>query len=499
MKTTGLHAFLAGAFLGAFSFGCDDDGTTGTPPPGPRPGPAGTDAGVDAPVVDGPRGGAGGVDGAGGSAGTGGSVDGRPADSGMLVANRPELRPFMPAMVNELRVPTGFRVQIFASQLGNPRMMATTPEGDVYVTVRAQSQVLRLRDMNGDGDASDTGEQVVAASMMDNPALEGVHGITFHMGRIYLATVKNILVATPAAGRLGSFQTLVSDLPDGGQHPNRTLGVGPDGKLYVTVGSTCNACVEPESEHATILRLELDGRPSANPANPAHPLLARNPMAMVSPRVWASGLRNTLGFDWHPTTGQMWGSDHGSDGLGDDVPPDEINLLEGGKSYGWPFCWGMRMIDPVIDEPSMMMTKQAYCPRTEPEDASYPAHSAPIGFLFYRGDQFPAEYRGDAFVALRGSWNRSIPTGYKILRVRFGASGPETDRTREDFLSGFLDSAGRTTSGRPAGLAVDATGALLLAEDTNGVIYRISYSAPPATDGGTRADAGARPDASSAD
>jgi glucose/arabinose dehydrogenase len=412
----------------------------------------------------------------------------RPLDTGMITVNRPGLRELSPALAQQLKVPGGFAVHVFASGLKDPRMIAASPEGDLFVTLRAAGQVLRLRDLNGDGDAEDDGEQVIAASAMENPALEGVHGITYYMGKVYLATVKNVLVATPAGGRLTGIMTLVSDLPDGGQHPNRTLAVGPDGKLYVSVGSDCNACAETNSEHATMLRLELTGMPAAmNPPNPQHPLLARNPMARISPRVWASGLRNTIGFDWHPMTGELWGFDHGSDGLGDDVPPEEIDLLAGGKSYGWPYCWGRQNLDPVVDEPRPDLQKSAYCPGTQSSAAEAPAHSAPIAFLFYRGGQFPAEYRGDAFVAFHGSWNRAVPAGYKVVRVRFssGVPGPlpNTGPAQEDFLSGFLIEGGRAQFGRPAGLAVDATGALIVSDDANGVIYRVTYGSS-APDGG---------------
>lgn len=483
MKLFLRRSVVVAGLLAVGGLGCEDDGVTV-----PRDAGAGTDARVAG--NDGPAGGP--VADAAARDGAGSSEGGTAPDGGMITVNRPEKRPFSPAFVNELRVPAGFRVQVFASGLGNPRMMAVSPEGDVYVTLREQGQVLRLRDANNDGDASDDGEKTIAASATETPALEGVHGITLHMGKVYLATVKSVLVATPSGGLLTGVMPLVTDLGDGGQHPNRTLAVGPDGKLYVTVGSTCNACAETNSEHATILRLELPGTASTNPANPQHPMVAASAMARVSARVFASGLRNTLGFDWHPDTGALWGSDHGSDGLGDDVPPDELNLLAGGKSYGWPYCWAKRQIDPVIDQPSEMLTKAAYCATTEPSVAEYPAHSAPIGFLFYRGAQFPAEYRGDAFVAFRGSWNRSVPTGYKVVRVHFTATGPDTTRAgQEDFLTGFLDSTGRNYLGRPAGLAVDGTGALLLAEDTNGVIYRVSYGSGAGTDGGAGDGGGA--------
>jgi glucose/arabinose dehydrogenase len=458
---------VAQRFAGLFSIlvltaACDDDEAVG-------PFDAGLDAGRDAATVD------------------AAVVDAAP-DAFAIAVARPERRDFSEARLQQLRVPSGFRVNVFAAGLGNPRMMATGPDGSVYVTVREQSQVLRLTDSNGDGDASDPGEQLVVASKTDSPDLDGVHGITVHMGKVYLASTKAVLSASLSAGAFTGLQTLLRDLPDGGQHPNRTLAVGPDGKLYVTVGSSCNACPETNPEHATMLRLELTGAAAQNPANPQHPMLARNPMSMMSARVFASGLRNTIGFDWHPATNELWGSEHGSDGLGDDIPPDEINRVEGGKSYGWPWCWGNRQVDPAPEQPSRTLTREQYCATTEPPRAAYPAHSAPIGFLFYRGGQFPAEYQGDAFVAFRGSWNRSRPTGYMVARVRFANGQPVTTNESaviQEFLSGFLIEGGAAHFGRLAGLTVDATGALLVAEDTNGVIYRVSYPAG-AVDAGAR-------------
>jgi glucose/arabinose dehydrogenase len=227
-----------------------------------------------------------------------------------------------------------------------------------------------------------------------------------------------------------------------------------------------------------LLRFGLDGSDVANPPQPAHPVRAHVPTTVVSPRVFASGLRNTIGFDWHPTTGELWGSDHGSDGLGDNLPPDELNRLTAGASYGWPYCWGDREPDPTVDRPSMTLTKEAYCAETAPFELGYPAHSAPIAFLFYRGAQFPDEYGGDAFVAFRGSWNRVVATGYKIVRVHFEGGVPAARAGQssaiEDFMTGFLIDNDHQF-GRLAGLAVDAAGALLVSEDSNGVIYRVAY------------------------
>jgi glucose/arabinose dehydrogenase len=422
------------------------------------------------------------------------------ADAGMIPANRPVRRDFTPERLAQLQVPAGFRVSALATGLTNPRWLAPRPDGSLYVTSPMMSQVLRLADGNGDGDADDPGERAVVADAQSTPALMGVHGIAIHQGKVYLASVKAVVSATIAGdGTLGGFTTLVSDLPDGGQHPNRTLAVGPeDGKLYVTVGSDCNACAETNSEHATILRLDIDGSAASNEANPQHPMKARNPMVVVSPRVFASGLRNVLGFDWHPVTKELWGSEHGSDGLGDDLPPDELDRLQAGKSYGWPYCYGAKLPDPTVDEPSQTTSKAAYCPTTEAPVAGYQAHSAPIGFVFYMGAQFPAAYRNDAFVAFRGSWNRSVPTGYKVVRVHYDNGVPAASGATplvSDFLTGFLIEGGAAHFGRIAGLAVDASGALLVAEDTNGVIYRVSYPAGGGNDGGSGDAADAAPDA----
>jgi glucose/arabinose dehydrogenase len=440
------------------------------------------DGGADVPIgADGATGP--GLDAPSGFDGMG--IDGASApDAGGIVANRPELRPATEARIGQLWVPAGFRIRVFARDLANPRMLAVGPDGSVYVTSPLTSQVLRLVDRDGDGLALGATERSTVVSSDQAADLQGVHGITLHNGRAYLASVRAVYAATLSDGRFEGLTRLVGDLPDGGQHANRTLAVGPDGKLYVTVGSTCNACNESNSEHATMLRFELDGTPAANPAQPAHPLLARNPLVTLSPRIFASGLRNTLGFDWHPQTGQLIGADHGSDGLGNDIPNDELNVITGGWSYGWPYCWGARAIDPAMDDPSPSLTKEAYCPTTEPMTIGLQAHSAPIGFLFYRGAQFPSAYRGDAFVTFRGSWNRDVPTGFKVVRVRF-----QNGYAIEDFVTGFLIENGAAQFGRLAGLAVDNEGALLIAEDSNGVIYRVSYEGT-ALDGGVPSDAG---------
>jgi glucose/arabinose dehydrogenase len=333
---------------------------------------------------------------------------------------------------------------VFARELGQARMLSVH-RGRVYLTRPQQGDVLLLRDDDSDGVSE--GNMQVANKLM------GVHGITFNESWVYLATPTGVYRAPVAMdGTFGSPQKIIDDLPDGGQHGNRTLAVGPDGKLYISVGSSCNACAETNPEHATLLRAELDGS-------------ART--------IFASGLRNTIGFGWHPTTGELWGMDHGSDWLGDDLPPEELNRLRAGANYGWPYCYGDRRIDPIIMEPAEG-DKATYCAMSEPPVLSVQAHGAPIGLVFYQATSFPLEYRNDAFIALRGSWNRSFATGYKIVRLRFDGEGAPLQF--EDFVTGFLIEDGKAEFGRLAGIAVAADGALLFTDDENGVVYRVQAS-----------------------
>lgn len=374
-------------------------------------------------------------------------------DGGSREVFRPEEVAPSAEAIARLSLPSGFQLDVFADGLEHARMLA--PLGDaVYLTRPRQGDVLRLVDSDGDG-VSD--ERTTAVS-----GLTLVHGIVFRGTEVYLATPTEVYRATVGAdGTFDDPTVIIDDLPDGGQHPLRTLGIGPDDALYVSVGSSCDACDESNEEHATLLRVALDGS---------------------SRTTFASGLRNTIGFGWHPDTLALWGMDHGSDWRGNDLPPEELNRLEQGNDYGWPYCFGERRIDPVIQDPPDT-TKAAYCAGTEPPVLQTQAHNAPIGLAFYSGSAFPADYRGDAFIALRGSWNRFPPTGYKIARIVFEGGEPQGF---EDFVSGFLSEDGATTFARPAGVAVANDGALLFTDDSNGVIYRVTHAA-------TRSDAGAPP------
>jgi glucose/arabinose dehydrogenase len=331
----------------------------------------------------------------------------------------------------------------------------------LYVTRPDPGDVLRLTDTDADGIAD---EQTTVAA--DLPL---VHGIVFRGAQVYLATATQVLLAdVDASGGFARPAVIIDDLPDGGQHPRRTLGISPEDELFISVGSSCDACEESNEEHATMLRATLDG---------------------ATRSIFASGLRNTIGFAWHPTTRQLWGMDHGSDWRGDDIPPEELNAIMEGGDYGWPYCYGDRRIDPVIQDPPHS-TKETYCAMTRAPELWTQAHKAPIGFTFATGASFPAEYQDDAFIAMHGSWNRFPPTGYEVVRLVFDDGVPQRF---EPFVTGFLSDDGSSTFGRPAGVAVASDGALLFSDDTSGVIYRVSYGA---SDGGTpppppSADAGA--------
>ena len=363
--------------------------------------------------------------------------------SSRVYTNAPAKAEWEPAVVDRLRVPAGFRVNVFANGLGTARMLAVADDGTIYVTRRDSGDVLALKD-DGSGKA--------AAPRKVVRDLPRVHGIALHGRTMYLATIREVFIAeVNGDGSVGSPRAIVTGLPDGGQHPNRTVGVGPDGMLYVSVGSTCNQCIETNDEHATILQMALDGSRRG---------------------VFARGLRNTVGFTWNPETRAMWGLDHGSDYKGNEIPPEELNEIQNGLHYGWPFCYGKRIADDAyaLDPPGS--TKPEFCARTVAPTLTFDAHAAPMQIAFYEGTTFPAEYRGDAFVALRGSWNRSPAVGYKVVRIEF-RDGVPTRAT--DFLTGFLAANGERHYGRIAGIAVGRDGSLFVSDDANGVIYRVTH------------------------
>lgn len=340
------------------------------------------------------------------------------------------------------KVPSGFRVSTFASGLDHPRILVTGTNGVVYATRRDPGDIVLLADRDGDG---------VAESRRIAVRRPMLHGLVVHGSRAYFVGVHDLFTADIGGdGMFSNTVRIVDDLPDAGQHADRTVIWGPDDMLYLSVGSTCNACDEPNPENAAILRLSPDGK---------------------SRQVFASGLRNTIGFAFHPDTHRLYGFDHGIDWLGDDDQGEEFNLIEQGKQYGWPYIYARSRQNPQDDPPGKISKDEWARLSTEPV-LLYTAHAAPMQMVFYTGTQFPADYRGDGFAAMHGSWNRKSPSGYEVVRVHFENGRPTAI---EPFLTGFLSADGHQTVGRPFGLTVAADGALLIGDDENGVIYRVAY------------------------
>lgn len=362
---------------------------------------------------------------------------------------RPERRDFSDERLAGIDVAAGFSIGVFARGLEEPRVIRAAPNGDVYVAEREAGQVRLLRDTNGDGEADVS--RVVTEGLRED--LRGVHGLAIHEDRLYMVTETELLSAPiQADGGLGAPTVHIDDIPAGGQHPNRTMAFGPDGMLYLSIGSTCNACVEPMEEHATLQRIDP---------------------ATWEMETFAEGLRNTIGFGWHPQTGALWGLDHNSDGRGHDWPPEELNHIREGLHYGWPYCGGDREVDWQLPSDPEDQTRPAFCAGTEPPVLTYQGHAAPMQMDFYTGDAFPLEYRNNAFVTMRGSWNRNPPVGYEVVRIRFDRQGNPTSIA--PFAGTWLLEGGRAHFGRLLGLAITPDDAILVGDDTNGVIYRITF------------------------
>jgi glucose/arabinose dehydrogenase len=370
---------------------------------------------------------------------------------------RPASRDHSEALLRQLRVPAGFRVEVFAEGLEQPRIIKVAPGGHVYVSERPEGRVSLLRDTDGDGRADRV--EPVATGLREG--LRGVHGLAVRERQLYMVTETELYRADIRDdGTLSEPTRLRDDIPAGGQHPNRTIEVGPDGRLYLSIGSTCNACKEPKEVHATIVRLDPDGQ---------------------NLEIFARGLRNTIGYAWHPVSGRLYGWDHNTDEHGQDWPPEEVNEIQEGRHYGWPWCGGNREVDPHVaenptDDEGEDIPRPEFCARTEPPVVTYQAHTAGMQYVYYTGKQFPAEYRNDAFVTLRGSWNRNPPVGYGIARIRHDADGRPTEVV--PFIDGWLLDEGRAHFGRLTGLAQAPDGALLVTNDSHGVVYRISYQKP---------------------
>jgi glucose/arabinose dehydrogenase len=339
--------------------------------------------------------------------------------------------------------PPGFKVTLFAEGLTSARFMAVAPNGDVFLTERLGNKVTLLRDSNGDGRAD---QRFTFAEGLRNPS-----GIQVHDGYVYIGDQNAIWRCpyVPGATQAGKLERVTSapDLRLTGMHGTRNFAFSADGGLLVEMGSRDN--VSEFQPGAKIFQVK-DG-------------------ALVE---YASGLRNAVGIAFNPGTNDLFAAVNERDGLGDNLPPDYFTFVKPGGFYGYPWAYTGKNPDPEIGSKRPDMVAQSLTP-----DVLFAAHSAPTGLVFYTGSMFPAQYKGDAFVSLHGSWNTSEPHGYKVVRIHM-KNGRVDGHGFENFLTGFWDGQSRTPPqvfGRPVGLAVARDGALLVADDLANVIWRVSY------------------------
>lgn len=335
-----------------------------------------------------------------------------------------------------LMLPAGFSIEIFAKDLEGARAMVFDGEGNMWVS-RSKKSVITLLEI-------EEGEVVAQNDVIRN--LRTPHGLAIDPEdplTLYYAEESRISKIKLYSG---SPPQKIADLPATklGGHTSRTIGFGPDSRLYVSVGSTCNVCVEKDPRFASMFSLDKNGKDFKS---------------------LAIGLRNSVFFAWNPLNGKLWATEMGRDQLGDDIPPDEINIVEEGQDYGWPYCYGKNIIDPFNQI-------AVVCPTKAPSTVDLQAHSAPLGIDFIVGDGWPSEMQGDAIVAFHGSWNRTEPTGYKLVRLILDENGNYVET--KDFITGWLEE-GRA-SGRPVGVLIQENGTMYVSDDFAGVIYRIRYS-----------------------
>jgi glucose/arabinose dehydrogenase len=345
-----------------------------------------------------------------------------------------------------ITLPPGFGISRFAEGLRDPRMMTVGPDGDLYVAERGAGRIVRLPDRDGDG-VSD--EVIAVAEGLRSPSSLDVHAD----GSLYVGETTRILRLRDPDGD-GIYQereTVIDGLPSGG-HSTRTVLLSPaaatteegEGYLFVSIGSSCNACIEEDERRATIMRYRPDGSEGM---------------------IYVEGMRNAVGITFRPGTGELWATNNGRDWMGDDQPPETVYHVQQGEDAGWPYCHAARIVDPEFGEAGA-------CEGVAEPELEMQAHSAPLGLTFYTGEQFPAPYHGALFIAFHGSWNRSVPTGYKVV---YAPMDEGTPGTVQDFAVGWLLENGNDW-GRPVDVVTGADGSLFISDDSGGRIYRVFYA-----------------------
>jgi glucose/arabinose dehydrogenase len=354
----------------------------------------------------------------------------------MAAAIAASAQPVLP--LDRIKLPPGFAIELVA-RAPTVRAMTWGAQGTLFAG-STNGNVYAIT-LPAPGAAGTARVRTIAAGLRD-PG-----GVAFRNGSLYVSAVSRILRYDDIERRLDAppAPVVVTDaLPGEGHHGRRFIAFGPDGKLYVPVGAPCNVCLPETDRYAIITRMNADGS---------------------GREIVARGVRNTVGFDWHPQSGELWFTDNGRDMLGDDVPPCELNrVTQAGQHFGFPYCHGGTIADPEFGA-------QRACSEFVPPAQNLGPHVAPLGMRFYTGTQFPPEYRNQVFIAEHGSWNRSQKIGYRVSLVRVDGNGRAVSYA--PFAEGWL--AGQQAWGRPADVLVAPDGSLLVSDDSAGAIYRISY------------------------
>ncbi len=332
----------------------------------------------------------------------------------------------------QVTLPREYKIGIFAKDVTGARDLEFSPNGTLIVSEKEQGRVVALPDNDHNGVAD---KEIVLLKNLQNP-----HGIAFHEGKLFVAEETKITRYTyDEENFTATLDKKILDLPKGGLHTTRSLLFDGAGKLYVSIGSTCNVCVEKNPQLATVIVTDSNG---------------------TSPKVFSSGLRNAV-FLALNNNNQIYATEMGRDYLGDNTPPDEINILSDNGNFGWPYCYGNKIPDTSFSKKSSGFCKDTISPFFELQ-----AHSAPLGLAFIIGPQFPTDWQGDLLVSFHGSWNRSTKTGYKVVRITTKGT-PQMS----DFLTGFLD--GNNAIGRPVDIIFDSEGSVFISDDKANRVYKI--------------------------
>ena len=341
--------------------------------------------------------------------------------------------------LDKIKLPPGFKISVYA-EVPNARSLSLSPSGILYVGNRSGDKVYAVLDENKDGKAD---KIYTVASGLHTP-----NGVAFKDGSLYIATISSILRLDSIESKLANPPkpiVVYDKFPTEEHHGWKFIAFGPDGKLYVPVGAPCNVCEKENPIYASITRMNADG---------------------TGLEIYARGIRNSVGFSWHPSNGQLWFTENGRDNMGNDVPDDELNTApKAAMHFGFPYCHQGDVLDPEFG-------KGKNCGDYTPPVQKLGPHVAALGMRFYTANAFPVEYKNQIFIAEHGSWNRSEPIGYRVTLVKLDSTGRSVSYT--NFAEGWLQPGGKVL-GRPVDVQVMPDGALLVSDDYAGVVYRIVY------------------------